>query len=338
MGRKLWVVALALAACQHQDNGGPDLEKLRAKPGALEAARATAAKECRPTGDPSDDCCTALMEVGDALWAQGQKQPAWRAYNEARGHCPLFAPVRRHMFAVRKLASPANEPAPAAMTVNVQVTVDIRLGDAVRLVWYESYFDGERVVQGVPMATTTGLHEVMTELYLEARTPGEPPVRLDAVGELELPLALANESALSGGTTVRVMERPGSALLERVVVETEAVPFRNQRMQDARALPPPPQQRFAFKMLPPTLGSKQRITPVLLPASLTSRSWWSLLKVCVTPEGDVEQATFLRSPDRAMESDLATTVRKWKHRPYLINGAAVAFCYPMRLEVKRSSP
>jgi hypothetical protein len=194
MERKIWGAVLLLVGCQHQDRSGVDLDKLKTNPNALEAARATAATECRPTGAPSDACCTAMMEEGDALWAQGQKQPAWRAFNEVRGRCPMFAPVRRHMFAVRKVLRPAGEPAPAAVTVGVNVTVDTRLGENARLVGYQSYFDGERVVQGAPMPTTAGLHEVMTELYLEARKPGELPVRLDAVAEVELPAELASES------------------------------------------------------------------------------------------------------------------------------------------------
>jgi hypothetical protein len=82
----------------------------------------------------------------------------------------------------------------------------------------------------------------------------------------------------------------------------------------------------------------QRITPISLPKSLAVGRWLSLFKVCVTPEGDVEEVTFLKSPDRAMEGELATLVRTWEHRPYLISGAPVPYCYPARLAFDDRNP
>jgi hypothetical protein len=186
------------------------------------------------------------------------------------------------------------------------------------------------------------------ELYLERRDKGEGPVRLDTAEVVEVPAALAEERDVSGGLTIRLSERPGSSMLERVVVETTPQRFVSDKMLKAdlaKGALPRTERNIVGRdggpsLLAPVAGRKQLITPTesLLPKDLVrGQSFITMMKICVTTEGSTEAVTFLRSPGRALEGDLAAAIRKWQYRPYLVNGQPVPFCYPTRLEVRQGS-
>ena len=53
--------------------------------------------------------------------------------------------------------------------------------------------------------------------------------------------------------------------------------------------------------------------------------------MCVKADGEVASVSSMRSPDRTRESEFAAAIRAWKHKPYLIRGVAIPYCYPVRL-------
>jgi hypothetical protein len=337
-----------LAACGHSSGDGrPDLEKLRAKPGAAQTAREEASRACQPTGAPSDACCTALMEEGDALWAAADKKGALHAYQRTRSRCPRFAPVRRHLFLMKQPPAAPGVPESPGVDVRVSVVVDDRL-DGIRLAWHESFLDGLAIPDG-PMHTTVGKHELEVELYLDPRTPGEAPVRLDLAHEVEVPAALAGRTDGAGGATLRLTERPGASVTERVVTELTPRPFAPPRdwLKDLRrggkpaspVVTPPggPIDHSGQKLLPPNEGARLLLTPpdeLLPPGIIKEGQVWGIFKVCVAADGTVESATVLKTPGPEIESDFVLAIRTWKYRPYLINRAPVRFCHPMRLEIR----
>jgi hypothetical protein len=98
------------------------------------------------------------------------------------------------------------------------------------------------------------------------------------------------------------------------------------------------------KFLPPKTGAAQRLADIRDPRySPTLRPeyrrvgavYWALFKVCVSPSGQVDRVRLLKSTGvNDVDGDWQKSIEGWPHRPYLINGQPVPFCYPMRVEVR----
>jgi hypothetical protein len=245
------------------------------------------------------------------------------------------------------MRQPAPAPqAGAAVDVRLQVKMDVRL-PSLRLAWYEAYLDGQTAIDHL-LHTTVGAHEVSLELYLEPLVKGEAPVRLDVTEPVTVPADLAGRTA-AGGIDVSLRERPDGTITERVMIETVPRAFiaEEKFLEELRAgrllsgTPAPagsqPDPRASHKLLTPDLGHQQLLTPLrqLLPADLKRQSFVGLFKVCVTPAGDVESVAVLQPPGPEREAAIISAIRGWKYRPYKIDGAPVAFCYPVRLAGER---
>jgi hypothetical protein len=357
MNRGAFVVLSALwLCCAHgSPSGAPDLEKLRASgPEGLQAARDRAAKECSPRGAPPQACCAALMEEGDMLWARHDESEALAAYNRARNRCPMFAPVRRHMFLMKHAAQGATR-SQAVDVHNLEASVDFHLGEDIRLAWYQLFLDGE-LASDRPISTTVGPHELWVELYLESRRQDEAPVRLDALRAVEIPSEVAEGRGVIGKVRLRLAEQPGANLAARVVPTIEPPVFSTEEMRakegkevlemiaaQRKAVPRPasastPVDPSSTKLLPPATGARQLLTPRdrwALPTLPAPGVVWGLFKVCVTPQGAVDHVEVLKSAARQLDGDFVAMIQKFEYRPYLINGTAVTFCYPMRIELRR---
>jgi hypothetical protein len=287
------------------------------------------------------------MEQADVLWATGDKARAGETYEHARNRCPRYAPIRRHAFLMRQPAPPPQAGAAAAVDVRLQVKMDVQL-PTLRLAWYEAYLDGQTAIDQL-LHTTVGAHEVSIELYLEPLVKGEAPVRLDVTEPLTVPAELAGRTA-AGGIDVSLRERPAGTITERVMIETlpRAFTAEEKFLEELRAgrllsaSPAPggsqPDPRASHKLLTPDRGAQQLLTPLrqLLPADLKRQSFVGLFKVCVTPAGEVESVAVLQPPGPEREADLIAAIRGWRYRPYQIEGAPVAFCYPVRLAGERN--
>jgi TonB family protein len=94
----------------------------------------------------------------------------------------------------------------------------------------------------------------------------------------------------------------------------------------------------------PNVGVGQRISNIsvdphrpTLPDDLSvpGRSYWGLFKACVSETGATSGVEVLHSTDNeALDARWTETIRGWSYQPYRVYGRAVAFCYPMRLEVR----
>jgi hypothetical protein len=102
------------------------------------------------------------------------------------------------------------------------------------------------------------------------------------------------------------------------------------------------------KFLPPNIGAGQllvdvrdpRYSPTIRPEyRRVGAIYWALFKVCVSPAGQVARVTVLKSTSvKDVDGDWQKTIEGWPHRPYLINGQPVPFCYPLRLELRVPRP
>jgi hypothetical protein len=124
----------------------------------------------------------------------------------------------------------------------------------------------------------------------------------------------------------------------RVVAGTEALVFGGPRSQ--------PEDDQKAKQLAPHVGKGYLISDVwndpqlkpILPPSLNQAGnvVWGLFKVCVGNDGDVFAVRTLKSAHRDVDEPWKARIRRWKHKPYTLDGAPVPYCYPVRLEVRSS--
>jgi Gram-negative bacterial TonB protein C-terminal len=96
-------------------------------------------------------------------------------------------------------------------------------------------------------------------------------------------------------------------------------------------------------LIPPNVGKGQLLTDVTkdpdrprLPKDLTlaGTAVWGLFKVCVKTDGVVADVRVIKSADWRVDPSWMATIKRWRYRPFTIDGKPVPFCYPMRLEVR----
>jgi hypothetical protein len=112
--------------------------------------------------------------------------------------------------------------------------------------------------------------------------------------------------------------------------------------------PPPPkvQRELPPVMLPPNVGTGQRISDVTdprfrpsLPGTLSRSGMmlWGLFRICVGADGHVTDVKVLKSADPMVDGEWINVIRRWEYRPFSIEGRAVPFCHASRIEVRGSS-
>jgi protein TonB len=111
--------------------------------------------------------------------------------------------------------------------------------------------------------------------------------------------------------------------------------------------PPAPAARkiveVAPVLLPPSVGTSQRLTDITDPAfrpalppglNRAGMAVRSLLRICVSIEGTVTDVKFIRSGDPAVDRGWEATIRRWRYRPFMVQGRPTPFCHPLMLEVR----
>jgi hypothetical protein len=75
---------------------------------------------------------------------------------------------------------------------------------------------------------------------------------------------------------------------------------------------------------------KVRLTPALEQAGM---NFWAVLKICVSPQGNVTDVKIVRPADPAIDSQFPSLIGRWRYRPYMVDGRPTAFCYLLRYEI-----
>jgi hypothetical protein len=62
---------------------------------------------------------------------------------------------------------------------------------------------------------------------------------------------------------------------------------------------------------------------------------WGLYKVCVSTEGNVKSVSVIKTAlPGGMDAHWIARMENWKYAPYSVDGKAVPFCHPARIEVR----
>jgi TonB family protein len=98
-------------------------------------------------------------------------------------------------------------------------------------------------------------------------------------------------------------------------------------------------------ILAPHIGTGLRLTDVnrapykpRLPPELNKAGavYWGMFKVCVAATGEVTGVGILRSTGEPalLDDPWIATMKRWRYRPYTVDGRPVPFCHPVRLQVQ----
>jgi hypothetical protein len=318
----LYLLATMASGCGHH-GAAADQPAGMASPGPAQAATTG----CAGAGTPSDECCQAMMNEGDALLARGNRQGAYDKYEETRSLCLKFHPVRKRIFLVKQPTPPRDRSADPAVDARIRVNFDLHLGADVNGIAHATYLDGDFVPPGRPV---TGLHpgghELAVEVYVTPKsTEALQPARLDVHQALVLPASMVGRKSLQGGATVHVTDRGGAGMLaDRLAFTVDPMDFGSIATLTVKA------------------GSQRLLTDITkdphrprLPPSLNRdrMQLWALFDVCVDKTGAVTNVKLLKSADPQVDADWTALVRDWRYQPYEEDGRAMAFCHPLRLMV-----
>lgn len=178
---------------------------------------------------------------------------------------------------------------------------------------------------------------------LPAPTPEEPssgPRPAEATGNQE---NKADEAALPAGPPVTAVVSPPptpsrlTAPAEPPAHEaaTGKEPSPRRPVEPAVAVQPPKAlstqaARQQLLIDPNDEQYKVKLTPALERAGM---NFWAVLKICVSPQGNVTDVKIVRPADPAIDAQFPALIGKWKYRPYLVDGRPTAFCYLLRYEI-----
>jgi hypothetical protein len=292
-------------------------------------------------GRPSDETCAALTREGDALLAAGKREQAIASYDRTRNRCIDFSPLRRQLFLARH---PGARPSPGlpAPGVYLGVLFDGKLGPDLQIADWAGYLDGVpiQLYMNQPLAVG-GVQELHIEFWImarDARGPGAQATLVDIREQVVVHPSIVQQRPLLGAALVRITDRQdGTPIPRRLSFEIELRPLKPvaelqkdpvAMMARADALPP--------VMVPPNTATGLRITDpnATIPAVLKGRRFWSLHKVCVLADGQVERVTTIKPSGLGSEQPIHDWVKQWKYRPYLVDGIPRRFCAPLRLEIR----
>jgi hypothetical protein len=140
-----------------------------------------------------------------------------------------------------------------------------------------------------------------------------------------LPAALVGRKQLLGGVTVHITDRGGpGSLAGRVSFSSDPLAF------------------DTVVMLAPNVGGKRLRTDITkdpyrphMPPDMNRSGFliWGLFKVCVDSTGAVTRVSTMKSADVQADAQWMALIRTWRYQPYELDGRAIAFCHPMRLQV-----
>ena len=78
---------------------------------------------------------------------------------------------------------------------------------------------------------------------------------------------------------------------------------------------------------------KVQLPPALERLTRAGAQVSAIVRVCVSAQGDVTDVKVLRGADPAIDPQIPVVLRRWRYRPYQVDGRAEAFCYNFRYEI-----
>ena len=78
---------------------------------------------------------------------------------------------------------------------------------------------------------------------------------------------------------------------------------------------------------------KVQLPPALERLTNSGAQVSAIVRVCVSAQGDVTEVKVLRGADPAIDPQIPVVLRRWRYRPYQVDGRAEPFCYNFRYEV-----
>jgi hypothetical protein len=210
----------------------------------------------------------------------------------------------------------------------------LQVSEDVSLAEFAASWDGEPLREGGGrLKLAPGPHEIRVAVALESTQLGARPVQVALNQPVVVPGTLSGQKGVAGGAMVHVVDRGGGGPLSaRLEIRIEATPF-------AVFVPSP-----GTVMLAPKVGGQQRLSDFnehphrpLFPLALRGRRFqmWALYKVCVDSDGVVKGVTTMKAADETgpIDAQWKAAIRTWQHRPHMVDGHPVGFCYPWRVQV-----
>jgi outer membrane biosynthesis protein TonB len=78
---------------------------------------------------------------------------------------------------------------------------------------------------------------------------------------------------------------------------------------------------------------KVQLPPALERLTRAGTQVSAIVRVCVSAQGDVTDVKVLRGADPAIDPQIPVVLRRWRYRPYQVDGRAEPFCYNFRYEI-----
>jgi protein TonB len=109
--------------------------------------------------------------------------------------------------------------------------------------------------------------------------------------------------------------------------------------------PPPPPKNTGPKLLNQGTGHKLlAINPTVrpyrvnVPEEIMDRadSFRTLIQICVSAQGAVTSVKIIKPSNPMIDAQIPKVIPRWKYKPYMLDGVATPFCYPLRYTVTGS--
>lgn len=106
---------------------------------------------------------------------------------------------------------------------------------------------------------------------------------------------------------------------------------------------PAPPKRRGPKLVSGKVGRQQllinpNVDPyrVKVPRALarSGAEFSALLRVCVSPTGNVTRVSIIKGAGPAIDSQIPSVLGRWRYRPLTIGGRPTAFCYPLNYRIR----
>jgi hypothetical protein len=295
-----------------------------------------AARRRRPSGAD----CDAWTQEGDALLAAGKREEAIASYERTRSRCISYPPVRRQLYLARRPVNQQPPPTPTRAQVYLGVVFDSQLGPDLAIAESSAFLDGLTLWQyeKTPLPVG-GVQELHVELWLLAgdkRSSDVEATLVDLRQNVIVHPSRIDGRPLLGTAVVHVRDRQdGKPIAQRLQFEVEVRPLKPLTELTDRAALMGRAEGLTPVMLSPNQGSALRLTDVqnTMPAELRARQFWSLQKICVGFDGQVERVSTIKPAQAVAEDSLHAWMKQWKYRPYATEGIPRRYCTPVRIEV-----